>query len=52
MPPDNSEGKLVAILRHQPDHFELRGGDLVHQRVRQHQIFAQRKLDILPHGER
>ena len=44
--------KLVAVLRLEPDHFELGGRDLVHQRVRQHQIFAQRKLDVLPHRER
>jgi len=44
--------KFVAVLRQQPDHFELGGGNLVHQRVGQHQIFAQGKLDVLPHGER
>ena len=44
--------KLVAVLRPEPDHFELGGGDLVHQRIRQHEIFAHRKLDVLPHGQR
>jgi len=44
--------KLLAVLWLQPDHFELGSGDLVHQCIRQHQIFAQGKLDILPHGER
>ena len=37
---------LSPSFRLQPDrHFELGGGDLVHQRVRQHQIFAKGKLD-------
>ncbi len=44
--------KLVAVLRRKPDHLELGGGDLVHQLLRQHQIFPQRKLNVLPHGER
>src|SRR5271169_5426936 len=32
--------KFVAVLRQQPDHFKLGGGDLIHQRLRQHKIFA------------
>src|SRR5487761_2284444 len=45
-------GKLVGVLRRQADHFKLGDRDLVHQRLRQRQIFAQRELDILPHGKR
>src|SRR5258708_1070599 len=43
--------KLVAILRYQPDHFELGGSDFVHQFGRHHQIFAQWKLDVLSHRQ-
>src|SRR5258708_23416365 len=43
--------KLVAILRYQPDHFELGGSDFVHQFGRHHQIFAQWKLDVLSNRE-
>jgi hypothetical protein len=45
-------GKLVAVLRLEPDHFELGGRDLVHQGVRELEILAQRKLDVLPHRQR
>ena len=45
-------GKLVAVVRRQPDHLELGDGDLVHQPLRQVEILAHRKLDVLPHGER
>ena len=52
MPPDSSDGNLSPSSGSKPDHFELGGGDLVHQRSRQHEVLAQRKLDVLPHGER
>jgi hypothetical protein len=43
--------KLVSVFGPQPDHFELGGRDLVHQRLRQHEILTKRKLDVLPHGQ-
>ncbi len=52
MPPDSSAGYLSAVLCTQSDHLELGDRDLVHQLLRQNEILAQRKLDVLSHRQR
>jgi hypothetical protein len=50
MPPFG--GKAVGNLGPQAHHAELGHHDLVKQPLRHLEIFADRKLDILPHGQR
>src|SRR4051794_17240086 len=45
-------GKTVGDLRLQADHAKLGHHDLVEQPLRDLEIFAHRKLDVLPHRER
>ena len=52
MPPDSSDGNLFATAGVEADHFQLGDRDLVHQALRQVEIFAHRELHILAHRQR
>jgi hypothetical protein len=51
MPPDRSAGILSATSGCQPHHLQLDQGRVAHQRGRQRLELAQRKGDVLQHGE-
>ena len=45
-------GELAAIRGLEAHHFELGGGNLIHQPFRQLEVFPHGKLHVLPRGER
>ena len=52
MPPESSDGKRSATSGLQAHHHELGHHDLVEQALRDVEIFAHRKLDVLAHRKR
>src|SRR3979411_2610679 len=52
IPPENPVGKSVGDFRLQSHHAELGDRDLGQQALGDLEIFAHRKLDVLPHRQR